>query len=199
VVTQNLGNAAAARSASVSSVNVPQSANVESEVAKILRIRDQIQRQIQAKGLSSADAEELFQAALFKAIESIDRLNTLEKFENWFRVILRNVLMDYFRRQKRETVVEDIEILNPELISETESHFCTCTLKLLDLLKPELREVIHQRILESRDVKATSKSLGISESLVKVRTHRAKQALKLELQRCCGIKNFANGLDCKCS
>lgn len=200
VETPNRGNAVVDRSANVKTANVLQSVDVKNKLVQLTDRKEEILHQLKGKGLSQVDAEELFQGALLKAISSFEQLETPEKFESWFRVILKNQMFDFFRKERRLGLAKkEMETLSLEVLTETESSFCQCVFQLMDLIGEDLREVLYERVLKGKDLKSTARTLGISENLVKVRAHRARLAMKKRLKECCGMTRMAEASDCDCS
>lgn len=172
---------------------------VQNKVEGLIKARNKILKQLTSKGLGHSDAEEIFQSSLVQAITKLDQLRDNSKFEYWFNKILRNQLYDYFRKEKKDSILErELENKVSFFIDNLESSFCQCILKLIETLKPEYNEVLKYRLVEGHSVKDTSKALEVSENVVKVRTHRAKEEMKEKLVECCGIKNLADASRCEC-
>lgn len=192
-------NAAAAKSANALTVTARPNVAAQTKFAGLLKARNKIIQQLRRNNLQQADAEELFQTALIQAIENFDQLKDQHKLEAWFKTILRNKMNDHFRALAKERMLtEKLADTELEYIDGLETDLCQCTLKLINLLKPEFKDVLKYRILEGYDLKTTAKNLGISESLVKVRTHRAKEEMKVQLKECCGMKTLSDAADCPC-
>jgi RNA polymerase sigma factor (sigma-70 family) len=163
-------------------------------------LRNQVLIQLRRKGLSASESEEVFQNAALKAIESIDTVRNADKIENWFRVVLRNELNDHFRSRQKEQRLRDEALLQAEIpqTDEAESAFCACGIQLLGSLGPDYRSALEAVVLEELSIREAAAKLGVSENLVKVRIHRAKAAMKVELEKSCGMKTLADGADCDC-
>jgi RNA polymerase sigma-70 factor (ECF subfamily) len=190
----SLENVAVDQFVSVKTAHVPQSADVENKSLEIINSREKILAQLQKKGLSRIDAEEVFHSALLQCIESLEQLKSPEKFNSWFRTILRNKTVDYYRERKFELLDDATD----NIAQETQELFCRCTYKLLELLKDEYRSTLSERLINHRSVKETAKELDISEGLVKVRTHRAKEEMRVLLKQCCGLESARDAIDCEC-
>jgi RNA polymerase sigma-70 factor, ECF subfamily len=196
---QSQANAVAARPVNVSTANALPNVDVHNRAAGLIRAREKLVGELVRKGVGLADAEELFQSSLAQAIVNIDQLREGTRFEAWFKAILRNLTYDYFRRVKKEALLEaELELQTRELVDDLEYDFCQCITKLMAMLKPEHSEVLTYRLIEGADVRQTSSRLGISENLVKVRTYRAREEMKAKLFECCRIKTYADALDCDC-
>jgi len=156
---------------------------------------------------SDAIAEDLLQQGLLKAIRNDNLSDPKENVVAWFYRILRNVLTDYYRNQaaesrKNEGFVSDLHFLGedhvPALDEETKTEICACLKGILPSLKAEYGEILQRIDLESEAVSDVAESLGITPNNLMVRLHRARQALKVGLERTCGICTQHGCLDCFC-
>lgn len=75
---------------------------------------------------------------------------------------------------------------------------CECLHTLLPTLKPEYAEILRRADLEEEPLAAVASSLGITLNNATVRLHRARQALKRQLERSCGTCAVHGCLDCDC-
>ncbi|WP_224243068.1 RNA polymerase sigma factor [Hyalangium gracile] len=150
---------------------------------------------------SRAVAEDMLQAAFVRAVEKGDALREGESAVAWFYRLLRNALVDHYRKQaaegralEREAREATEEGPDPEL----KSAVCACVGELLPTLKPEYAELLKQVDLEERSVPEVAAEVGITPNNAGVRLHRARQALKHQLERSCGTCATHGCLDCSC-
>lgn len=148
-----------------------------------------------------AVAEDLLQAAFVKALERGGAIRDGESAVAWFYRLLRNALVDHWRRSAREArVIErgageaDAAAEDPELHGAV----CRCFEGLLPTLQPAYAEVLRRVDLEGRPVGEVAESLGITANNASVRLHRARQALKRSLEASCGTCATHGCLDCEC-
>ena len=120
----------------------------------------------------------------------------------WFYRILRNALIDQYRRQdveKRALEKHAYEVPTDEYDSaELERSVCECFKELLPTLKPEYSEVLEQVDLGSSSVSEAAKALGITPNNAAVRLHRARLALKSRLEQTCRTCAAHGCYDCTC-
>jgi RNA polymerase sigma-70 factor (ECF subfamily) len=149
---------------------------------------------------SRALAEELLQAAYVRTLEKGGELQEGEGAVAWFYRLLRNSLIDHYRRNAAESRAlehearEGSEAVEPELTQA----ICACIHDLLPALKPEYAEMVRQVDLEGRSVPEVAREAGITPNNAGVRLHRARQALKRQLERSCGTCASHGCLDCSC-
>ncbi|MCY1016888.1 RNA polymerase sigma factor [Pyxidicoccus sp. MSG2] len=150
---------------------------------------------------SRAVAEELLQSAFVKTLEKGGALRDGEGAVTWFYRLLRNALVDHYRRQAAEGRAlerEAREATEATEDPELKSAVCACVGELLPTLKPEYAELVRKVDLEERGVPDVAKEVGITANNAGVRLHRARQALKKQLERSCGTCASHGCLDCSC-
>lgn len=147
-------------------------------------------------------AEDVLQAAFVKGLEKQGSLRDDESAVAWFFRLLRNAVIDHHRRRDAheralpraggdaEPSIED-ERLRAEV--------CRCIHDLVPLLKPEYATVLRRVDLEGESVQELASALQITPNNAAVRLHRARTALKKQLERSCGTCTEHGCLDCTCS
>ena len=145
-------------------------------------------------------AEDLLQESLLKALRAAPDLRDEEKLLPWFYSILNNAITDLYRRQQvEERSLQQIaqeQLLEEE--PEAEKVLCECFRDLIPTLKPEYAELIEQLDLSERDPAQVATQLGITSNNLKVRRHRARQALRQRLEESCRVCAKHGCLDCTC-
>ncbi|WP_338870546.1 RNA polymerase sigma factor [Myxococcus stipitatus] len=148
-----------------------------------------------------ATAEEILQSAFVKSLEKGGTLSDAEGAVTWFYRLLRNAMVDHYRRQQvegRALEREAREAEEPSEDPELKQAVCACVGKLLPTLKPEYAEMVRQVDLEERAVPDVAREAGITPNNAGVRLHRARQALKKQLERSCGSCASHGCLNCSC-
>lgn len=146
-------------------------------------------------------AEDILQEATIRALERADTLRDQAAFEGWFFRILRNAIIDFRRRSG--VIVRGKEAFSSEALDRTEAqeravHPCACVVPLLSELKEEYREILERVEIEEQKVHAFAEQEGISPSNAGVRVHRARAALKKQVETTCGACAAAGCHDCSC-
>lgn len=150
---------------------------------------------------NEADAEDLLQNGLIKALQRADELKSGEKSVAWFYQILRNVIIDHARSRSAKRRREDAWTTDAVTLADdadAERVLCGCFAHLLPSLKPTHAELLRRVDLEGRPVSVTAIALGMTANNASVTLHRARAELRKKLQEFCG--SCANGacLDCDC-
>lgn len=144
-------------------------------------------------------AEDVLQAAFVKGITKAQELRDAESAIAWFYRLLRNALVDHHRRsaseQRRLEAHAQALPAEDEALRET---VCACVGDLIPLLKPEYAVVLRRAELEGASLQELAKELGITANNAGVRLHRARAALKKQLEATCGTCTEHGCLSCTC-
>jgi RNA polymerase sigma-70 factor (ECF subfamily) len=144
-------------------------------------------------------AEDILQDSLLKAIRAAPDLRDEDRMLAWFYSILRNSIADAYRRQSREPLTVDVEIGesfpdDPDDIASV----CECFRAILPTLRPEYAGLIEELDLKEGAPTAVMDALGITANNLKVRHHRARQALRRRLEETCRVCAEHHCIDCTC-
>ena len=150
---------------------------------------------------SRAVAEDILQAAFTRGLERGGDVQN-EKVIAWFYRVLRNAVIDHYRQ--RSTTARAMEawgrefpdVQEPE--AELRQEICKCVSSLLEALKPEYREALRIVDLEEGKLKDLAQQSGITAENAAVRVHRARAALRRQIERACGTCAVHGCLDCSC-
>jgi RNA polymerase sigma-70 factor (ECF subfamily) len=152
---------------------------------------------------SQADAEDLLQTAYLKALAEGHTVRDEEKVVPWFYQLLRNLLVDHYRRRgaaarlenhlayetKRTAAIDDEELFR---------EVCRCVKDVSEALKDEYREILLRVELGDEAIDEVASDLGVTSNNASVRLHRARRALREALQTTCGACTEHGCLDCTC-
>jgi RNA polymerase sigma-70 factor (ECF subfamily) len=146
------------------------------------------------------DARDAVQDAFISAFRSIQKFEAGAKLSTWLhRIVVNSALMRL--RTKRRHPEEDIEELLPrfaadghqvsesvdwslsaeEMVQQSETR--ELVRRLIDQLPDSYRVVLLMRDIEEMSTEETATALGITATAVKVRLHRARQALRALLDK----------------
>ena len=146
------------------------------------------------------DARDAVQDAFISAFRSIQKFEAGAKLSTWLhRIVVNSSLMRL--RTKRRHPEEDIDDLLPqfaadghqvresvdwsmsaeEMVQQSETR--ELVRRLIDQLPDSYRVVLLMRDIEEMSTEETAAALGITATAVKVRLHRARQALRALLDK----------------
>ncbi|MGB8332050.1 MAG: sigma-70 family RNA polymerase sigma factor [Polyangiales bacterium] len=150
---------------------------------------------------SREQAEDILQQAFVRALERGHTLRDGESAAAWFYRLLRNALVDHYRRAGAER--RALEAVARTLDSQTEDGelmqtICQCVGGLVGTLKPSYAEILRRVDLEGVSIAQVARELGTSANNAGVRIHRAREALFRQLVVSCGTCATHGCLDCRC-
>ena len=150
------------------------------------------------------EAADVLHDFFVKVLTRIGDVRETEKLRAWMRRVLETSLVDYYRAQgkKREAETEHHYLESVRLTGDGKDDLdliiCMCLYKLLPTLKSEYADVLWRVDLIGESRKSIADALGISESNLRVRLHRARQALRQRLEQTCHTCPIHGYLDCDC-
>jgi RNA polymerase sigma factor (sigma-70 family) len=151
---------------------------------------------------SRAEAEDILQEAFVKGVERGDSLRDGESAVAWFYRILRNALIDRYRRggsaaRALQAFVHEIDGA-AEPAADMQNAVCACVRSLSDTLKPEYAQALQRIDVDGLSVQGYAAELGIQANNAAVRVHRAREALRKRVIASCGTCAEHGCLDCTC-
>jgi len=146
-----------------------------------------------------ADAEDMAQEALVRAFINLEKLRAGVPFHNWLYRVTINLCLDRVRKERRrpQRLEPDLgqpeqEWLDRQLYREEgdpEPRFVNHLIaqqlvsRVLERIAPRDRVVLHLLYWEGRSIEEVAATLGWTKTNVKVRTFRARRALKKLLEQ----------------
>jgi RNA polymerase sigma factor (sigma-70 family) len=156
---------------------------------------------------SETDADDILQKSLLRVIERGVALRRNERVVAWFYRVLRNALVDHYRqtsaeRRRLERLAGELSVGDADVVTPAagwEAAVCACFHGLLPALKPRYAELIRRVDLEGEPKASVAADLKLSRAAFDVALHRARQALRRQIELLCGACSQAGCLACECS
>jgi len=177
---------------------------VTPEIAQVLvdnhrRFLSFLERRVRSREV----AEDILQDAFVRGITKAPTMNDTESITAWFYRVLRNAIVDHYRRTGAEQrAYERVLAETDDSVTPTDSELfetvCACVKDLVTTLKPEYASAIQRVDLEGAPVKAYAGEQGITPNNAAVRLHRAHQALKKQVTEACGTCAEHGCYRCEC-
>lgn len=149
---------------------------------------------------SEEAAEDILQTAYVRAMEHPDDLGNEETSVAWFYRVLRNAVVDSYRRTATKNKALDSFAKEYEEAYEPEikGNICSCIQDVIKELKPEYRAAIETVDLGERSVEELARENDLTQTNAHVRLHRARKAVAKQLTAICGACAEHKCLDCSC-
>lgn len=175
--------------------------NKELLETELLPHREKLLSFIRSKVSDPDLTEDILQDSLLKAIQSLPNLDNDDKILSWFYQIVRNRIIDHYRRSGTES--KKMEEYAQEISSfydteEEEKTVCQCFRGILDELKSEHSLLIKEMELGDELPDMVADRLNITRNNLKVRRYRARQKLQNKLEETCGKCAEKGCIECEC-
>lgn len=173
-------------------------------IGALVRNHQQFLAFLNGRVANRSDAEEILQAAFARGVEKSHTIREGESAVAWFYRLLRNAVIDYYRRRDAEkralqhysgSMAEGDEVSHD---SEIEQEICRCFNDLLPTLRDEYANLLRRVDLEGASIATVSDETGSTPNNTRVKLHRARKALRKQLERSCGSCAEHHCLDCSC-
>jgi RNA polymerase sigma factor (sigma-70 family) len=168
--------------------------------SRLLVERSKLLAYVRSKISDPELAEDVLQESLLKALRAAPDLQDEEKLAPWFYRILNNAIIDTYRRQgvESKSLTKYAQIQEWVMEPEDVTTLCACFRELLPTLRPEYAQLIEVLELNDGDPAQVADQLQITRNNLKVRRHRARQALRQRLEETCRMCAQHGCLDCTC-
>lgn len=154
---------------------------------------------------SEAEAEDILQNSLVKALQRAGELRDDAKLTAWFYQVLRHAVTDHYRakgavRRRDDALGTLVTALEEDVATAQafEATLCTCLGGVVDTLKPVHAELLRRVDLNGEAVQDVARTLGLTPNNASVTLHRARKELKTRLEAFCGNCAERACLDCDC-
>jgi RNA polymerase sigma factor (sigma-70 family) len=148
------------------------------------------------------DAEDILQDAFLKSVAKGSTLRENESVVAWFYRVLRNTLADHYRHRAAEgRVARRVMSFSPGAEKPdpaVERTICQCVRELLPTLRGDYAILLRRVDLEDEGIADVASDTGLTPNNIRVRLHRARKALRKQLEVSCGICADHGCLDCTC-
>ncbi|SFS10323.1 RNA polymerase sigma-70 factor, ECF subfamily [Granulicella pectinivorans] len=171
----------------------------ETTLNTLLDHRSQFLGFVRRRVENPALAEDILQSAYIRALQS-ESAPPEESVVAWFYRILRNAVIDHYRRRATES--KALETFAHELEStptvELHDEVCACLTSVLDALTPSYADLLRSVDLNEQPLQQYAHSHNITPANAAVRAHRARAALRKQLLLTCGACAEHACLECTC-
>jgi RNA polymerase sigma-70 factor (ECF subfamily) len=146
-------------------------------------------------------AEDVLQEAFARSLEKLP-LGTEESAVAWFYRVLRNAVIDHYRRggaseRALATLARELDEHAEPGLDERDA-VCRCVARLSETLKPEYAQALRRIDIDGMSVQAYAAEAGITANNAGVRVFRARQTLRKRVVRWCGSCAARGCIDCSC-
>lgn len=151
-----------------------------------------------------ADAEDVANETLLRALDAVDGFRGGASLSTWLHRIGVNLAYDMLRRQTEGPILPpgcgldvpeaSIEDVASEAMERQQT--AGCVQYLLSRLPPQQRQVLIRADILDQTALEIAQETGITQSNAKIRLHRARRALRAELEAHCDLYHWHDGTLC---
>jgi RNA polymerase sigma-70 factor (ECF subfamily) len=169
--------------------------------------REMFRRFLAQRVGSAADAEDILQESLLRALRHGGNLRRGERAVAWFYCILRRALADHFRRKRatarrHERLAHELDAAGENIDAtsarDLDAAVCACFEGVLPTLSPRHATLLRRVDLRGESRPLVARELGLSSATLDVTLHRARTALRRRLEILCGACSRESCLACDC-
>jgi len=178
----------------------------DADIRSLVAERARFQRFVAARVGNNADAEDILQNSLLRALGGGAGLRRSEKVVAWFYRILRHAIADHYRQKKStevrmEKLWSSLQAAGNDRVdppADWNTAICVCFHGLLPTLKPRYAELLRRIDLRGESRETAAKDLKITRATLDVVLHRARVALRERLEIFCGACSQEKCVECFC-
>lgn len=147
-------------------------------------------------------AEDVLQEAFARSLRAPPAPMSDESAVRWFYRVLRNAIIDHYRRggasqRALAALASELEAqVEPDL--DTRNAVCRCVASLAGTLKPEYAAALRRVEVDGISVREYADEAGVTANNAGVRLFRAREALRKRVASTCGTCAEHGCLDCTC-
>jgi RNA polymerase sigma-70 factor, ECF subfamily len=126
------------------------------------------------------DALDIIQESIYKAISTIDTLETPGYIKTWFYRIIVNTSIDLLRKRKNAVIVDD-ETLSGYDLSSVDKYVDIDLQNALEDLPVQYRSVVVLRFFEDLKIEEIASILDENVNTIKTRLYKALKILRVQM------------------
>jgi RNA polymerase sigma-70 factor (ECF subfamily) len=161
-------------------VSVSKSSLKEQIAEYVVKYKEKHYRLAYSYVKNADDALDIVQESIYKAISNMDTLKDPSYLKTWFYRIVVNTSLDFLRKQRKVSVVED-EILENLYTGETDEYENFDLQDALDNLPERHRTVVILRYFEDLKLEEIAEILNENINTVKNRLYKSLKILRVKL------------------
>jgi RNA polymerase sigma-70 factor (ECF subfamily) len=179
----------------------------DAAVDALVAERETFRRFLAQRVGSDAEAEDILQESLLRALRHGGSLRRGGRAVAWFYRILRHALADHFRRKsaaarRHERLTHELAAAGENIAAtsarDPDAALCACFEGVLPTLPPRHATLLRRVDLLGEPRPLVARELGLSSATLDVTLHRARRTLRRRLEILCGACSRESCLACDC-
>jgi len=149
------------------------------------------------------DVNDILQDSLYKAQKNIHLLKKDSKFTSWLYQIIRNSIIDFYRKKRVNIDIDEanIEDQNWQIDENDNKQLSKCLKSLIEELPDNYRDALLLFEISGMGLKDLSTHLSLTISGTKSRIQRGREKLREIILKCCTVNTdkYGNVVNHKCN
>ncbi len=167
----------------------------------VKRFRSNLHAFLRRRVPNETIADDLLQEVWVKVARNLGELPAVKRTDAWLYQIARNVLIDFYRRQRATTAIPDDLPAEPDdaTVGMLQGQLSGYVHDVVESLSEPYREALRLTLYEDISQVDLAKRLGLSVSAAKSRVQRARAEVRRQMEKCCdwGFDSYGNVTSCE--
>lgn len=153
----------------------------------VTRFHSNLQGFFRKRVANEAVADDLLQEVWIKVAKKLSVLPAVERTDAWLYQIARNVLTDFYRRQKETAELPDELPAEPDetSVQTLREELNSYIQEVVDSLDEPGRTALRMTLYDGLSQVELARHLGLSVSAAKSRVQRARAEVRERMEQCC--------------
>ena len=166
----------------------------------VIQFRRQLRAFLRRRVSSEAVADDLLQDVWLKVAKSLSNLPSVREMDSWLYRIARNVLTDFYRRERTTIDIPDDLPAEPDdsTVSNLKEQLNGYIRDVVESLEEPYREALKLTLYDGISQVELAERLGLSVSAAKSRVQRARAEVRKRMEACCAWEFDAYGNPTEC-
>jgi len=175
---------------------VPQASVLRTLTGQRARFLAFVRRRVESRDT----AEDILQSSYLRATEHVAELRNAKRAHVWFYRLLRNAVVDHYRRSAVSSkVLAEESLLDHPAGPMRRPNTCPCLSRELAHLKTDYAHALESVEMEDMSVQAFAAHEKVAPGTASVRLHRARKALVARIKIACGSCSGEGCFNCNCA
>ena len=158
-----------------------------------IKFKDELLGFIILKVKDKEIAQDILQEVFIKIHLKLSSISEKDKLSSWIYQIARNTIIDYYRKNKKTEIVDELRIDIDENEQFHNKELLNCLKPFIENLPDKYQDSLLKTTYGALSQKEYAQQLNINYSAAKSRIQRARKYLKEAFVKCCAIESDKYG------
>ncbi|OAN11708.1 RNA polymerase sigma factor SigZ [Photobacterium jeanii] len=155
--------------------------------------RSSLQAFLRKNVSNAADVDDLLQEVLIKTYTHMKTIKDPSQIKSWLFQVANNAIIDFYRKQGRQRLVEGEELWHAEDDSSVHNELSQCLTPFIQALPEGEAQMLTAIEINGESQKSYAEKQGVKYSTLKSRVNKSREHLLELYKECCDFTLDANG------